>query len=156
MKINENGKGKEYYENGKIKFKGEYKNYKRWNGQGFDRNGNILFEIKQGNGKVEEYYDNNDIKFKGEYLNGEKKGKEYYYDGKLKFEGEYLNEQKYKGKLYDEYRKGLIFDGYFLNNMMWNGYKKEYALPDHLIIKYKLNFFLTLLRKISKKIKFIP
>ena len=29
-----NGKGKEYYSNGELKFEGEYLNGKRWNGKG--------------------------------------------------------------------------------------------------------------------------
>ena len=51
-----NGKGKEYYNNGKIKFEGEYLNGKR-------------------NGKGKQYYNNGKIKFKGEYLNGKRNGK---------------------------------------------------------------------------------
>ena len=70
-----NGKGKEYYEYGKLKFDGEYSNGKR-------------------NGKGKEYGKNNFI-FDGEYLNSKRhgEGKEYYdrYDKynkvHLKFEG---------------------------------------------------------------------
>ena len=51
-----NGKEKEYYYNGKLKFEGKYLNGKR-NGEGI------------------EYDDNGELKFKGEYLNGEKKWK---------------------------------------------------------------------------------
>ena len=66
-----NGKGLEYYNNEKILFEGEYLNGKRWNGKGYNKTGNIEFEIKEGNGKIIEYYfDNNNIKFEGEYLNG--------------------------------------------------------------------------------------
>ena len=43
-----NGKGKEYYYDGKLKFEGEYLNGKRWNGKGYNKNGNIEFEIKDG------------------------------------------------------------------------------------------------------------
>ena len=52
-----NGKGREYYENGKLLFEGEYLNGKKWNG------------------KIMEYYFNGKLKFDGEYLNGEKKWK---------------------------------------------------------------------------------
>ena len=48
-----NGKGKEYYEDGKLKFEGEYLNGKR-------------------NGKGKEYYDDGRLKFEGEYLYGYK------------------------------------------------------------------------------------
>ena len=47
-----NGKGCEYYENGKIKFEGEYFHDKRWNGQGYDPNGNIVYELKKGKGII--------------------------------------------------------------------------------------------------------
>ena len=48
-----NGKGKEYYTNGNLMFKGEYLNGKR-------------------NGKGKEYYENGELEFEGEYLNGNK------------------------------------------------------------------------------------
>ena len=54
-----NGKGKEYYHNGKLIFEGEYLNGKR-------------------NGKGKEYYHNGKLSFEGEYKNGEKwNGKGY-------------------------------------------------------------------------------
>ena len=46
-----NGKGKEYDYNGKLKFEGEYLNGKRWNGKGYNIEGEMSFEIKEGNGK---------------------------------------------------------------------------------------------------------
>ena len=81
-----NGKGKEYYDNGKLIFEGEYINGERNKGIGI------------------EYYDNGKIEYEGEYINGERngKGKEYYDNGKLRFEGEYLNGEKNGiGKEYD-------------------------------------------------------
>ena len=68
----------------------------KYNGKGYDENGNIIYELKNGNGKVKEYYHNKLI-FEGEYLNGQRwngKGKEYNYNGELEFEGEYLNGKK--------------------------------------------------------------
>ena len=47
MKIEKNGRGKEYYDNDKIQFKGEYLYGKRWNGKGYDYNGNKIYEIKR-------------------------------------------------------------------------------------------------------------
>ena len=41
-----NGKGKEYYDNGKLKFEGEYLNGKIWNGKGYNIKGILEFEIK--------------------------------------------------------------------------------------------------------------
>jgi len=51
-----NGKGKEYYQNGKLKFEGEYLNGKKWNGNGYDINGNIEFEIKDGKGSIKDIF----------------------------------------------------------------------------------------------------
>jgi len=66
------GKAKEYYNDGKLLFEGEYLCGKRWNGKGYNKNGNIEFEIKDGNGKGKEYNSNNGkLIFEGEYLNGE-------------------------------------------------------------------------------------
>ena len=83
-----NGKGKKYYWDGKLEFEGEYLNGKRWNGKGYNKEGKIDYEIKEGNGKVKEYDDYGRLRFEGEYLNGERngKGKEYYYNGELLFE----------------------------------------------------------------------
>jgi len=49
-----NGKGKEYYKNGKMKFEGEYLNGKKWNGKVYNDEGNMTFEIKEGKGNIEE------------------------------------------------------------------------------------------------------
>jgi len=50
-----NGKVKAYYNNDKLKFKGEYLNGKKWTGKG------------------KEYYYNGNLKFEREYKNGKKK-----------------------------------------------------------------------------------
>ena len=75
-----NGKEKEYYYFHRLKFEGEYLNNKRWNGKGYDENGNIIYELNNGSGKIIEYHGNHRLKFEGEYLNGERngKGKEYW------------------------------------------------------------------------------
>ena len=62
-------KGK-FYINEKLEYEGEFLFNRKWNGKGYDENGNVIYELKNGNGKVKEYYDNGNIKFKGEYLNG--------------------------------------------------------------------------------------
>ena len=50
-----NGKCKEYYFcNGKIKFEGEYLNGKKWNGKGYNPNGNLTYELKDGKGYITE------------------------------------------------------------------------------------------------------
>ena len=80
-----------------MEYEGEFLYNKKWNGKGYDKYGNIIYELKNGNGKVREYDINNDkLKFEGEYLNGKRngKGKEYGYNGKLKFEGQFLNDKR--------------------------------------------------------------
>ena len=90
-----NGKGTIYYIDGKILFKGEFLKVKKWNVKEYDKNGNIIYELKEGIGFIKEYNMNYNIIFEGEYLNGERngKGKEYYYY-EIKYEGEYLNGRK--------------------------------------------------------------
>ena len=86
LKGKKNGKGKEYYNNNALYFEGEYLNGKRWNGKGYNINGNIDFEIKDGKGKGKVYYNDGKLKFEGEFLNGQRwngKGKEYYYGNLL-------------------------------------------------------------------------
>ena len=76
-----------------MEFEGEYLFYKKWNGKGFDENGNIIYELINGNGKVKEYDLDSRLEYEGEYLNGKRngKGKEYNYNGELIFEGDFLN-----------------------------------------------------------------
>ena len=63
-------------------FEGEYLNDKIWEGKGYDKNNNIVFELKNGKGLIKEYNNEGDLIFEGEYSNGERhgKGKEYYKD----------------------------------------------------------------------------
>ena len=121
-----NGNGKEYDDNRCLIFEGEYKDWKRWNGKGYNGEKNVVYELKNGIGNVKEYEDNI-LTFEGEYLNGERngKGKEYGKDGKLIFEGIYLNGKRIgKGKEY--YKSGeLKFEGEYLNGER-NGEGKEY------------------------------
>ena len=127
------GRGKQYnimgnvilrkgrlYINNRLEYEGEFLFDKKWNGKGFDENGRILYELKNGNGKVKEYIVSGELVFEGEYLNGKKhgKGKEYDRSGKLVFEGEYLNGKKNgKGKEYDFFGK-LKFEGEYLNGKL--------------------------------------
>ena len=74
VKLNE-GKGKEYYYNGRLRFEGEYLNGKRWNGKYYNINGNIDYELKYGRGNCKEYNNRGKLLFEGEYLNGERNGK---------------------------------------------------------------------------------
>ena len=88
-----NGLGKEYYNNGNIKFEGEYSKGKIISGVGFDHNKYVILKIEK-DGKGEEYFYDKSTKFKGEYLNGKKwnrKGKKYKDDNEFVVEVEYLN-----------------------------------------------------------------
>ena len=144
FKGKKNGKGKEFYDDGKIKFEGEYLNGRKLKGKGLDEKGNIILELSS-DGKGKEFYDNGKIKFEGEYLNGKRwngkgynhKGdieyemkygrgivKEYFSDGKLLFEGEYINGEK-SGKGKEYWRMGLDFEGEYLYGER-HGKGKEY------------------------------
>ena len=108
-------------------FEGEYLNEKRRNGKGYNIDGIIDIEIKEGNGKGKEYYSNGVLKFEGEYINGERNGniKEYYSNGVLKFEGEYINGE-INGNVKEYYKSGeLRFEGEYLNGKL---IKQTYGL----------------------------
>ena len=119
-------KGKGFIE-GKLEYEGEYFFEKKWNGKGYDKNGNIIYILKNGTGKVKEYNKYEFLVYDGEYLNGKKHGKAKEYDnGILIFEGEYLNGEK-NGfvKEYDSLNGELEFEGEYLNGKK-NGLGKEY------------------------------
>ena len=102
-----------------------YKNGKKWNGYGYDKNGIIIYQLNNGNGTIKEYDHEGKLKYEGEYLNGGRNGKgKEYYKGTLIFEGEYLQGKKWngKGKEYDDDGK-LKFEGEFLNGKR-NGKEK--------------------------------
>ena len=62
-----NGKGKEYYDNGDLKSEGEYLNGKKWNIKAFDKQKNIICELKEGKGYMKELNDDFNIIFEGKY-----------------------------------------------------------------------------------------
>ena len=117
-------KGKQYVK-GKLEYEGEYSFGKKWNGKGYNENGNIIYELKNGNGKVKEYDDEDALIFDGEYLNGKRNGKfkQYNNEDALIFEGEYLN-GKLNGKLIQYNSQGkIVNEGEFLNGELIS--KKE-------------------------------
>ena len=133
-----NGKCKEYYANntGRISFEGEYLNGKKWNGKGYDINGNKIYELINGKGFFKQYDSESQILqllFEGDYINGEKNGKGKEYSGDdLIFEGEYKDGKKNgKGKCYNQITGELEFEGDFLYDWKFKG--KEY-------VKGKLEF----------------
>ena len=109
-------KGKEY-KNGKVEFEGEYLFDNKWDGIGYDKNGNIAYKLINGKGKITEYDLNGNVIFEGEFLNGSenRKGKEYF-NGELVFSGEFVNGKRWNGngKEYDR-KKNLIFEGKYVN-----------------------------------------
>ena len=129
-----NGKGKEYYLGGKLKFEGEFKNNLEWNGKGYDRFNNTIYELKDGKGLIKEYNRiNGNFEFEGEYINGKRngKGKEYYSDnGILKYEGDYLyGKRNGKGKEYYSDNGKLLFEGEYLYDFKIKG---KFYVNDHL------------------------
>ena len=74
LKGKRNGKGKEFYKNGKIMFEGVYRNGKRWTGKAYDPKGNAAGELVEGKGSMKEYdYKSGELIFDGQYFNGERK-----------------------------------------------------------------------------------
>ena len=64
---------KEYYENGNLKFDGEYINGIKWNGKIYNSEKNeSIYELKNGSGYVKEYDDKGKLEFEGKYLYGKK------------------------------------------------------------------------------------
>ena len=104
-------KGREYVQ-GVLEYEGEYLFEKKWNGKGYDRNGNMIYELKNGSGKVKEY-ENGKLSFEGKYLNGKKDG---------------------EGKEYD-YDERTIYEGVFRNGKKWDGIETEYNFNDRCFMK---------------------
>ena len=105
-----------YYKRLSVEYEGEYLCDKKWNGIGFDMDGNKIYELVNGNGKVREYT-NGFLSFEGEYLNSEKNGKgKLYFFSHLIYDGEFLNGNfNGKGKVFDM-KGNLEFEGEFLNS----------------------------------------
>ena len=79
-----------------MEYEGEFLFDRKYNGKGYDENGNVIYELINGNGKVKEYNVFGKLEFEGEYLNGKRngKGKEYDYSGELIYEGEFVNGER--------------------------------------------------------------
>ena len=85
-----NGKGKEYFRNGKLNFEGEYFYDKKLFGKAYNLDGNLDYNMDKLDenltGIRTEYNPNSyNFRFEGEYLNGKRngKGKEYDIRGRL-------------------------------------------------------------------------
>ena len=75
-----NGKGKLYYNSGKLSFEGEFFYGKKWNGKLYDSENNIICELKKGQGIRKKMMSDKEKTIEGEYKNGTISGKvnEYY------------------------------------------------------------------------------
>ena len=61
-----NRNGKEFYEDGKLKFEGKYRYDNKREGKGYDKNNNIIYELKEGKGFIKEYNNyNGELEFEG-------------------------------------------------------------------------------------------
>ena len=122
------------YNKGILEYEGEYLFDKKWSGNGYNENGEIIYQLNNGTGKIKEYNLLDEFIFEGEYLNGKRsgKGKEYYNNGKIKYEGEYINGER-KGKSKEYYQNGEIkFEGEYLKGRKWNG--KIFDFEDSTVI----------------------
>ena len=119
-----NGRGKEYYPNGNIKFVGEFLDNNKIKGIEYDYDGNILLKLEKDS-KGKEYYFNGRIKFEGEFKNGNKwNGIGFNLDGKKELE---LKNGEGKGKEYNYKADEIEFEGEYLKGKRWNGKGKEYC-----------------------------
>jgi antitoxin component YwqK of YwqJK toxin-antitoxin module len=96
-----------YYENGKKREEGSYRNNYRtgeWKGWFKEGNDKLIYKYETGTLKeVIAYYENGNVKYYGKYLNGLKNGKWTYWnkDGKLSMQGKYkLNKKNGKWTKY--------------------------------------------------------
>ena len=108
-----NGFGKEYNPSGKIEFEGKYLKNKRWEGKGFDPWNNIEYELKGGKGMIHYYYYSSNKLYIEQCLNGELNGEvKIFQYNKIIFEGKFLNGIKMgKGKEYEQRTGNLEFEG---------------------------------------------
>jgi len=58
--------------NKKLEYEGEFLYERKYNGKGYDNNGNIIYELINGNVKIKEYFPTGGLEFEGEYLNDKK------------------------------------------------------------------------------------
>ena len=100
---------------------------KQWNRKGYDSEGNIKFEIKNGKGYIREYNIYGELIFEGEYLNGIKwNGKGYDREGNIQFEI-----KNGKGYIKECAEYGFFhFEGEYSNGRR-NGKGKEYYFDGH-------------------------
>ena len=72
-------KGKEFYKNRKLEYEGEYLYDRKWNGKGYDENGNVVCELINGKGNVKEFGNFSELLYEGDFVNGKRDGKGKHY-----------------------------------------------------------------------------
>ena len=154
-----NGEGKEYNEEGKLIFQGEYLDGKKWKGKfkEYDNDTkNLVFECEYLYGSIEgeaKEYDKYDgqLLFSGKYSNGKRNGEgieykpipgekvdrdSYFPSGKIIFRGTYLNGERKQGKEYN-YNRKLLYEGEYLNGKR-NGKGKIFDRDEILLYEGQL------------------
>ena len=71
-----NGKCKEYNNDGIVIFEGNYFNGKKWNGKGYDKKKNIIYEVNNGKGYIKEFDNYDKLLFEGEFYKEKEMEKE--------------------------------------------------------------------------------
>jgi len=115
--FNHKKSGKKYI-NKCLEFDGEYLFDRKWTGEGYDDNGNKIYELSNGTGYIREYNENNKLIYEGEYYDGRRNGKGKEYNDKndeLLFEGEYLHGKRWNGQKYKCKNNELIIDEEYIN-----------------------------------------
>ena len=102
------GKGKEYNIQGKILFKGEYKNGYRYNGKEFDENGKLIFNGQYMKGNpykgIRKEYNGNILKYEYEIQNGLKLEENLYEENKKLIEEKSKDEEDNKFNEKNKYK----------------------------------------------------
>ena len=62
-----NGKGKEYYNDNLLKFEGEFFNGFKWNGKGYNKIDEVIYEIKDGKGLIKECNYDGELIYEGKW-----------------------------------------------------------------------------------------
>ena len=63
-----------------MEYEGDLLFDKKWNGKGYDENGNIIYKLNNTNENTKEYNWMGILVYEGEYLNGKRNGKGKEYD----------------------------------------------------------------------------
>ena len=143
-----NGKGKEFYLNGELKYEGEYFNDKReGKGKEYSEEGELIFIGKYKEGEhwngikkiFEEFEDENEqvikyVKYISQIKKGKMNGKckEFDKEGNLIYEGEF-SEGKRNGDGKEFFKNNVQFEGEFKEGKKWKGNGNEYNEKGNLL-----------------------